>query len=104
MPSAAESPSGNYPQTPPRQRWVAVHGLLQRPQWSGSLATRVQTPPHSSVCPPHSHCPARQTCPLEQVMPQAPQLVALFDRSMHAVPHKVSPPVQLPLHDPIEQT
>jgi hypothetical protein len=81
---------------------MAAHAFLQLPQLSGSVSEfdshpSVGSPLQSAKCAAQCenwHCPATHISTLPSVsqpLPQAPQFVALRDRSAHSVPQHVSP-------------
>jgi hypothetical protein len=71
-----------------------MQGMLQAPQFAGSLVVSTHAVPHSWVPPEQvvAQTLDEQACPLGQALPQAPQLAASFVVFTHELPHRVVPP------------
>ena len=85
-----------------------AHVFPHAPQFFGSVAVLVQTPPQVVAPEPQMQTPETQVAPEPHFVPHPPQLFTSVDSSMHAPPQMTCPVGQrqaLPLHvDPVAQT
>jgi hypothetical protein len=70
----------------------------QAPQLAGSLVTSTQADPHRRLPAAQVHAPALHVSPGLQRLLHTPQASRLLERSTHACPHAVSPPLHAAAH------
>jgi hypothetical protein len=89
---------------PAEHTCIAVHLVPQPPQLFGSLWVAVQTPAQRVPLLSQAQTPAVQLVPAPHTVPQAPQLALSVCSFTHALPHWVSPAVQLSVQVPFAHT
>ena len=82
----------SVPHLPCEQTWPEGQGILQPPQFAGSLSVSTHLLPQSFEPPRQStpHLPAEHTCPVGQGIPQPPQLAGSFDVSTQLEPQTIA--------------